>query len=70
VSNALPPHQPPADRRDALIREQAARLEAQAEQIAALEALVADLREQREAAIELPAVELLDLMLEWSALLR
>ena len=34
------------DPRDALIREQAQRIEAQAEQIAALEAVVADLREQ------------------------
>jgi transposase len=39
------------DPRDGLIREQAARLEAQAGQIAALEALVADLREQLEAAL-------------------
>jgi transposase len=42
VSDSLPPEDP----RDALIREQAARLEAQDEQIAALEALVAGLREQ------------------------
>jgi transposase len=41
---------PPEDPRDALIREQAARLEAQAGQIAALEALVAGLREQLEVA--------------------
>ena len=41
---------PPEDPRDALIREQAAQLEAQAEQITALEALVADLREQVAAA--------------------
>ena len=48
---------PPGDSRDALIREQAARLEAQAaeiagqaERIAALEAMVADLREQVAAA--------------------
>jgi transposase len=41
---------PPGDPRDALIREQAARLEAQAGQIAALEELVAGLREQLEAA--------------------
>jgi transposase len=39
------------DLRDGLIREQAARLEAQAEQIAALEALVADLRGQLDAAL-------------------
>jgi transposase len=38
----------PADPRDALLREQAARLKEQAEKIAALEALVADLREQLE----------------------
>src|SRR5215470_12199482 len=51
------PGGPPADPRDALIREQAERigeqerrLAAQAEQIAALEALVADLREQLAAA--------------------
>jgi hypothetical protein len=37
VSDSLPPEDP----RDALIREQAARLEAQDEQIAALEVLVA-----------------------------
>jgi hypothetical protein len=49
VSDA--PQQPSADPRDALIREQAARLEAQAEQITALEALVADLREQLEVAL-------------------
>ena len=49
---------PPEDPRDALIREQAARLEAQdeqiaghGEQIAALEALVAELREQLDAAL-------------------
>ena len=48
---------PPGDPRDGLIREQAARLEAQAEEIAgqaeriaALEAVVADLREQLAAA--------------------
>jgi transposase len=52
-----PPGEPPADPRDALIREQAERigeqerrLAAQAEQIAALEAMVADLRGQLEAA--------------------
>ena len=49
MSDAL--REPSADPRDALIREQAARLEAQAEQIAALEALVADLREQLETAL-------------------
>jgi hypothetical protein len=38
---------PPGDPRDALIREQAALLKEQAEQIAALTALVAELREQR-----------------------
>jgi transposase len=41
---------PAEDPRDAVIREQAARLEAQAGQIAALEALVTDLREQLAAA--------------------
>ena len=50
------PERPPGDPRDALIREQAERLEAQAEQIAgqaeqiaALEAAVADLRKRLEA---------------------
>jgi transposase len=42
---------PPEDPRDALIREQAARLEVAAERIAALEAVVADLREQLESAL-------------------
>jgi transposase len=42
---------PPEDPRDGLIREQAARLGAQAERIAALEAVVADLREQLESAL-------------------
>ena len=42
--------EPSADPRDALIREQAQLIAAQAEQIAALEAVVADLREQLEAA--------------------
>ena len=42
---------PPGDPRDALIREQAARLETQAGQIAGLESLVAGLREQLEAAL-------------------
>ena len=41
----------PRDPRDALIGEQAARLEVQAERIAALEAVVADLREQLELAL-------------------
>ena len=41
---------PPEDPRDALIGEQPVQLEAQAEQITALEALVADLREQVAAA--------------------
>ena len=44
------PEESPEDRRDALIREQAQRIEAQAEQIAALEAMVADLRERLAAA--------------------
>ena len=38
--------EPPADPRDALIGEQAQLIAAQAEKIAALEAVVADLREQ------------------------
>ena len=41
---------PPEDPRVALIREQAQRIETQAERIAALEAVVADLREQLAAA--------------------
>jgi hypothetical protein len=41
---------PPADPRDALIGEQAQLIAAQAEKIAGLEAVVADLREQLEAA--------------------
>jgi len=45
-----PPGEPPADPRDALIREQAQRIEAQARQIAVLETLVADLRERLAAA--------------------
>ena len=45
-----PPGEPSADPRDALIREQAQLIAAQAEQIAALEAVVADLREQLGAA--------------------
>jgi hypothetical protein len=47
VTESLPPEDP----RDALIREQAARLAAQDEQIAALTALVAELREQLAAAL-------------------
>jgi transposase len=43
--------QPPEDPHDALIREQAARLEAQAGQITVLEELVAGLREQLKAAL-------------------
>jgi hypothetical protein len=53
----VPPGEPPADPRDALIREQAQliaaqaeKIAAQAEKIAALEAVVADLRERLEAA--------------------
>ena len=42
---------PPEDPRDALIREQAERIEAQAGRIAALEAVVADLREQLASAV-------------------
>jgi hypothetical protein len=45
-----PPQEPPGDPRDALIREQAQRIQAQAQQIAALEAVIADLREQLAAA--------------------
>jgi transposase len=45
-----PPEEPPADPRDALIREQAARLGAQPERITGLEAVVADLRERLAAA--------------------
>jgi hypothetical protein len=41
---------PPEDPRDALIREQAAEISGQSERIAALEAMVADLREQLSAA--------------------
>ena len=43
-----PPGEPSADPRDALIREHAQLIAAQAEKIAALEAMVADLREQLE----------------------
>ncbi len=57
MTDAPPPGEPSADPRDALIREQAERLEAQeqqiagqAERIAAQEAVVADLRERLEAA--------------------
>ena len=46
----VPPGEPSADPRDALIREQAQLIAAQAEKIAALEAVVADLRERLEAA--------------------
>ena len=46
----VPPGELPADPRDALIREQAQLIAAQAEKIAALEVVVADLREQLEAA--------------------
>ena len=49
MTDALP-GEPPADPRDALIGEQAQLIAAQAEKIAALEAVVADLREQLEAA--------------------
>jgi hypothetical protein len=45
-----PPGEPSADPRDALIREQAGKIAAQAEKIAGLEALVAGLRERLEAA--------------------
>ena len=45
-----PPEEPAADPRDALIREQAQVIAAQAERIAALEALVGDLRERLAAA--------------------
>jgi hypothetical protein len=45
VTDSLPPEDP----RDALIREQAQRIAAQAERIAVLEAVVADLRERLEA---------------------
>jgi transposase len=50
VTDAPQPEEPSADPRDALIREQAARLAAQAEQIAALETMVAELRGQLAAA--------------------
>jgi transposase len=46
VTDALPGEPPSADPRDALIREQAQLIAVQAERIAALEAVVADLREQ------------------------
>jgi transposase len=48
--SGVPPGEPSAVPRDALIREQAQLLAAQAERIAALEAVVADLREQPETA--------------------
>jgi transposase len=47
VTESLPPEDP----RDALIREQAAMLDAQAGRVAALEALVAELREQLDTAL-------------------
>lgn len=47
MTDALPPEDP----RDAVIREQAERLALQDERVAALEALVADLREQLESAL-------------------
>jgi transposase len=50
VTGVLPPEEPAADPRDALIREQAQVIAAQAERIAALEALVGDLRERLAAA--------------------
>jgi transposase len=49
VTDGPPPEDAPADPRDALIREQARLIAAQAEKITALEALVADLRERLEA---------------------
>jgi hypothetical protein len=49
VTDALP-GEPSADPRDALIREQAQVIATQAEKIAGLEAMVAGLREQLEAA--------------------
>ena len=53
---------PPEDPRDALIREQAARLAAQDEQIAALTALVAELRGQLDAALRAASQELGELL--------
>jgi transposase len=50
VTDVPPPGDAPADPRDALIREQARVIAGQAERIAALEAVVADLREQLTAA--------------------
>jgi Protein of unknown function (DUF4240) len=50
VTGVPPPEEPAADPRDALIREQAQVIAAQAERIAALEALVGDLRERLAAA--------------------
>ena len=50
MTDVPPPEERPADPRDAVIREQAVRLGAQAKRIAVLEALVADLRARLEAA--------------------
>jgi Family of unknown function (DUF6444) len=50
VSDALMPEEPSADPRDALIRDQAQVIAAQAKRIAVLEALVSELREQLGAA--------------------
>jgi transposase len=50
TARGVPAREPSADPRDALIREQAQLIAAQAERIAALEAVVADLREQLETA--------------------
>ncbi len=50
MTDVPPPGDAPADPRDALIREQARVIAGQAERIAALEAVVADLREQLTAA--------------------
>jgi transposase len=50
VTDVPPPEELPADPRDALIREQAQVIAAQAEKVTALEAVVADLREQLVAA--------------------
>jgi hypothetical protein len=50
VSDAPPPEEPSPDPRDALIRDQAQVIAAQAERIAALEAVVSELREQLAAA--------------------
>ena len=53
---------PSEDRRDALIREQAQRIETQAERIAALEAVVADLQEQLAAAERVGVAEQRELL--------